>query len=92
MSIILAGQYAGALLAITACFGMLVKWIILKPIKLYIDQATYQIHPDANGGKSLSDVAQSVSRIEAKQVFIENRIVAIEDLVTKPTRVKKPLI
>ena len=91
MNIILAGQYAGALLAITACFGMLVKWVVLKPIKLYIDQATYQIHPDANGGKSLADVSKTVTRIEAKQSCIENRLVAIEDLVTKP-RTKKPLV
>ena len=91
MNVILAGQYAAALLAILGVSGVILKWVIVKPIKTYIDVATYQIHPDANGGKSLSDVSKTVARIEAKQVCIENRLVAIEDLVTKP-RTKKPLV
>jgi len=91
VNVILAGQYAAALLAILGVSGVILKWAIVKPIKTYIDVATYQIHPDANGGKSLSDVSKTVARIEAKQVCIENRLVAIEDLVTKP-RTKKPLV
>jgi len=91
MNIILAGQYAAALLAILGVSGVILKWAIVKPIKTYIDIATYQIHPDANGGKSLSDVSKTVARIELKQICIENRIVAIEDLVTKP-RAKKASI
>jgi len=91
MNIILAGQYAAALLAILGVSGVILKWAIVKPIKTYIDIATYQIHPDANGGRSLADISKTVARIELKQISIENRIVAIEDLVTKP-RAKKASI
>ena len=90
MGIIELGQYAGAISAIALLAGMAIKWGIVKPIKAYIDQATYPIHPNSNGGRSLSDVAQTVNRIEAKQGDIEKRVVAIEELITKPaTRAKK---
>ena len=90
MGIIELGQYAGAIMAILILAGTAIKWGIVKPIKAYIDQATYPIHPNSNGGRSLSDVAQTVNRIEAKQGDIEKRVVAIEELVTKPaTRTKK---
>jgi hypothetical protein len=90
VGIIELGQYAGAISAIALLAGMAIKWGIVKPIKAYIDQATYPIHPNSNGGRSLSDVAQTVNRIEAKQGDIEKRVVAIEELVTKPaTRTKK---
>jgi hypothetical protein len=90
VGIIELGQYAGAIMAILILAGTAIKWGIVKPIKAYIDQATYPIHPNSNGGRSLSDVAQTVNRIEAKQGDIEKRVVAIEELVTKPaTRTKK---
>jgi hypothetical protein len=90
MGIIEAGQYAGALTAIAVLFGMAIKWAIVKPIKAYIDQATYPIHPESNGGRSLSDVAQTVNRIETRISDIDYRLNSIEELVTKPaTRSKK---
>jgi uncharacterized oligopeptide transporter (OPT) family protein len=86
------GQYAGAIMAILILAGTAIKWGIVKPIKAYIDQATYPIHPESNGGRSLADVAMTVNRIEAKQTDIEKRVVAIEELVTKPaTRAKKTI-
>jgi hypothetical protein len=57
------GQVAGALIAIATLLGMFIKWVIVKPIKLYIDQATYQIQPDTNGGKSLSDLHAHVAQV-----------------------------
>ena len=48
-----AGQLSASLIAILTLGGMLVKWGIVKPIKAYIDQMTYAIQPDSNGGKSL---------------------------------------
>jgi hypothetical protein len=84
MWILTAGQYAAAVSAILALLGIIVKFGILKPIKAYIDQATYAIHPDANGGKSLPDVICTLARIETKLDFLEDRIVKLE---TK--RVKK---
>jgi hypothetical protein len=89
MGIIELGQYAGAIMAILILAGTAIKWGIVKPIKAYIDQATYPIHPESNGGRSLADVANTVNRIESKQNDIEKRVVAIEELVTKPTRTKK---
>jgi hypothetical protein len=89
VGIIELGQYAGAIMAILILAGTAIKWGIVKPIKAYIDQATYPIHPESNGGRSLADVANTVNRIESKQNDIEKRVVAIEELVTKPTRTKK---
>jgi hypothetical protein len=89
MGLIELGQYAAALSAIAVLFGMAIKWGIVKPIKTYIDQATYQIHPLSNGGRSLNDVAQTVNRIEARIGDVDVRLVAIEELVTKPTRARK---
>lgn len=90
MGIIEAGQYAGALTAISVLLGLFIKWAIVKPIKVYIDQATYPIHPAANGGKSLADVAHTVNRIEVRVGDLDYRLNSIEELVTKPaTRTKK---
>ena len=89
MIILELGQYAAALSAIAVLLGMFIKWAIVKPIKAYIDTATYPIHPESNGGRSLSDVAQTVNRIEARVGDIDFRLNSIEELVTKPTRNKK---
>jgi hypothetical protein len=89
MGILELGQYAAALSAIALLLGMFIKWAIVKPIKAYIDTATYPIHPDSNGGRSLPDIAQTVNRIEARVGDIDYRLNSIEELVTKPTRTKK---
>ena len=89
MGLIQLGQYAGAITAIALLAGMAIKWGIVKPIKAYIDQATYPIHPTANGGKSLPDVVATVNRIESRITDIDYRLNSIEELVTKPTRTKK---
>jgi hypothetical protein len=93
MGILELGQYAAALSAIAVLLGMFIKWAIVKPIKAYIDQATYQIHPESNGGRSLNDVAQTVNRIETRMADLDYRLNSIEELVTKPaTRTKKAII
>ena len=90
MGILELGQYAAALTAIAVLLGMFIKWAIVKPIKTYIDQATYPIHPESNGGRSLSDVAQTVNRIESNIKDLDYRLNSIEELVTKPaTRARK---
>ena len=89
MGLIELGQYAGALSAIALLAGMAIKWGIVKPIKAYIDTMTYAIQPHANGGKSLPDVVATVNRIETRIVDVDSRLVAIEEMVTKPTRIKK---
>jgi len=90
MTLLEAGQGAGAILTIVTLLGLFIKWAIVKPIKSYIDHATYPIQPEANGGRSLADVARTVMRIEGKQTEIDQRLEVIEDLVTKPaTRSRK---
>ena len=90
MGILELGQYSAAITAILILAGIAIKWAIVKPIKAYIDQATYPIHPTANGGKSLPDVVATVNRIESRILDVDHRLVAIEELVTKPaTRAKK---
>ena len=89
MGLIELGQYAGAITAIALLVGMVIKWAIVKPIKAYIDQATYPIHPEANGGRSLPDIAHTVNRIEASVKELDYRLNSIEELVTKPTRARK---
>jgi hypothetical protein len=78
MWILTAGQYAGAITAILILFGIIIKWGILKPIKIYIDQATYPIHPESNGGRSLPDAIEGIKRIENKITVIDERITVLE--------------
>ena len=82
-------QYAAALVTIGTALGLTIKWGIIKPIKAYIDHATYPISPNANGGLSLADANKSLNRIESKICEIDERLVQVENLVTKPTRAKK---
>lgn len=82
-------QYAAALVTIATAFGIAVKWAVIKPIKAYIDHATYPISPGANGGLSLADANKSLKRIETKIDEIDVRLEQVENLVTKPTRAKK---
>jgi hypothetical protein len=89
LGLIELGQYAGAIMAILILAGTAIKWGIVKPIKSYIDQATYPIHPAANGGKSLPDIANTVNRIESQVKDLDYRLNSIEELVTKPTRARK---
>jgi hypothetical protein len=78
MWILTAGQYAAALSAILALLAIIVKYGILKPIKIYIDTATYPIHPEANGGRSLPDAIAEIARIEEKVYEIDQRLLILE--------------
>jgi hypothetical protein len=63
-SIMTAGQLSASLIAILTLGGMLVKWGIVRPIKAYIEQMTYAIQPNSNGGKSLNDLIYKVDDIK----------------------------
>jgi hypothetical protein len=63
-ALLIVAQYAAALMTIAGAVGMFVKWIVLKPLKLYIDQATAQIAPNANGGRSLNDLVDKVDDLK----------------------------
>jgi hypothetical protein len=62
--LLIVAQYAAALMTIAGAVGMFVKWVVLKPLKLYIDQATAQIAPNANGGRSLNDLVDKVDDLK----------------------------
>lgn len=82
-------KYAAALATIGTTLGLFIKWAIVKPIQAYIDHATYPISPGANGGLSLADANKSLKRIETKLEEVDDRLIQVENLVTKPTRQKK---
>jgi hypothetical protein len=84
MWVLTAGQYAAAITAILALFGIVVKWGIVKPIKNYIDIATLQINPNTNGGTSLSDVALGVARVERKIENLSKRVETLENTLKAP--------
>jgi hypothetical protein len=69
--ILVAGQIAAALIAILSLGGILVKWAIVKPIKVYIDTMTYAIQPYANGGKSLPDL---INKVDNLHLVVQNHI------------------
>ena len=71
MILIEVGQAAASLIAVATLFGMFIKWAVVKPIKLYIDTATAQINPGANGGRSLNDL---VDKIDDLREMVESHI------------------
>jgi hypothetical protein len=64
MNIIMIGQIAGACVAIGTALALGVKWLVLAPIKLYIDSATYPLSPDANGGMALPDAIRAINDVK----------------------------
>lgn len=63
-TLLTVAQVAAAIMTIAGAVGMFVKWAVVKPIKLYIDQATAQIAPNANGGRSLNDLVDKVDDLK----------------------------
>lgn len=80
--IIMAGQIAGALSAIGAVVYVIVLYVVVKPIKNYIDKATYPISPTANGGKSLPDAIRAIRRIEQKLERLDDRVQTLENTLS----------
>lgn len=77
--VLTAGQYATATIAILTLLGLLLRFLVLLPLKVYIKDLTYPIQPNANGGKSLPDVAQGVQDIKNRLDGIERRVMRLED-------------
>lgn len=75
---ITVGEVATASLAIIALAGVLGRYFILLPLKNYIKELTYPIQPNANGGKSLPDIAKTVKRIDSRLEGIERRVMRLE--------------
>jgi hypothetical protein len=70
-TLLTVAQVAAAIMTIAGAVGMFVKWAVVKPIKLYIDQATAQIAPNANGGRSLNDL---VDKVDDLKTMLNNHI------------------
>lgn len=49
-------------LAIVAILG---RWLVVAPLKNFIREQTYPIQANANGGKSLPDIAKTTIEIKA---------------------------
>lgn len=73
-----AGEIATASLAIIALVGLVGRYLVLIPLKNYIKDLTYPIQPNANGGKSLPDVALGIEAIKLRIDGLERRIMRIE--------------
>jgi hypothetical protein len=63
------------------------RYFILKPLVRLIDERTKQIQPNANGGKSLTDLHHRVDTIESRFDGLEETQKQILEMVTKPKRV-----
>ena len=75
---ITVGEVATASLAIIALAGVIGRYLVVIPLKNYIKELTYPIQPNANGGKSLPDIAETVSRIDKRVEGIERRVMRLE--------------
>lgn len=65
----------GALLAVGGVFA---KFFIMNPLKAYIRDVTRPIQPNANGGKSLADVATKLTAIEVTINGIDQRLIVVD--------------
>ena len=83
MSVEFLGQVLSVLLALASLIGLFVRFIVLLPLKSYIKEQTYPIQPNANGGNSLRDVADTVRRIDHRLESIERRVMRLEDTPEK---------
>jgi hypothetical protein len=83
-AIIMGGQIAGALSAIGGVVFIIAKYAIVRPITNYIDARTVQIQKNTNGGRSLSDVALGVARVERKIELISKRVEILENTLKAP--------
>jgi F0F1-type ATP synthase membrane subunit b/b' len=83
-AIIMGGQIAGALSAIGGVVFIIAKYAIVRPITNYIDARTVQIQKNTNGGRSLSDVALGIARVERKIELISKRVEILENTLKAP--------
>lgn len=72
--VLTAGQYATATLAVIGLISVLYRVFVLVPLKRLIKDMTYPIQPEANGGKSLPDIALGIEAIKFRIDRLERRI------------------
>jgi F0F1-type ATP synthase membrane subunit b/b' len=82
-NILTAGQIAGAIGAIIGTVLLILKYFFYKPLVKLIKDTTRQIQPETNGGKSLSDVALGIARVERKVESVIKRVERLEENLCK---------
>jgi hypothetical protein len=58
---------------------LLGKWLVVLPLKNFIEEQTHPIQPHANGGRSLSDVAKTTIEIKTALDRLAHQVDKIED-------------
>ena len=54
------------------------KWLVVLPLKNFIQEQTHSIQPNANGGKSLPDVAKTTIQIKTTLEGLAHQVDKIE--------------
>jgi hypothetical protein len=78
MSVEVVGQVLSAILAGVTLLGVLIRFLVLLPLKAYIKEQTYPIQPTANGGRSLPDVVLGIEAIKFRIERLERRLDTLE--------------
>jgi hypothetical protein len=79
MSLDNLAQVLTAILAGLGVLGVLFRVLVLLPLKAFIKEQTYPIQPNANGGRSLPNVALGIEAIKLRLDSIERRVIKLED-------------
>jgi hypothetical protein len=79
-NILLLGQISMAISAFIGLILLVGKYAFYRPIVRIIKDVTREIQPNANGGKSLADVAAGVLRVERKLENIGKRVAHLEKI------------
>lgn len=74
----IVGLVLGVLSIMGILLGALGWWINTK-----IKAATYQIQPNSNGGKSLSDLHKKIDNLAMDLTILKNAVLELEDDVEK---------
>lgn len=83
MSLDNLAQVLTATLAGLGVLGVILRVLVLLPLKAFIKEQTYPIQPTANGGRSLPDVALGIEAIKLRLDSIERRVMRLEDTPKK---------
>lgn len=78
MSVEFVGQVLSAILAGVTLLGVLIRFLVLLPLKAYIKEQTYPIQPTANSGRSLPDIALGIEAIKFRIDRLERRLDTLE--------------
>lgn len=75
-------EIAQILSIVTMSIGILTvlgRWFVVIPLKRLIEEHTKPIQPNANGGKSLPDVAKATAEIKVAIESLAHQIDRVED-------------